>query len=94
MNHPHYALLFALSLLSPLAAQDPAAPGAEFLIEVSDTPGSGIVGRVLLLFLRYQAQLTAWIDAVVARRTPAHSNRHPGDTADLPPTGDWIYDNE
>ena len=25
---------------------------AEFLIEVSDTPGSGIVGRVLLLFLR------------------------------------------
>ncbi|MCA8920215.1 MAG: hypothetical protein KDD82_00320 [Planctomycetes bacterium] len=39
MNHPHYALLFALSLLSPLAAQDPAAPGAEFLIEVKPQVG-------------------------------------------------------
>ena len=73
-----------------------AAAGAGILVLSGPQLVAVVIGLVLvlLLFLRYQAQLTAWIDAVVARRTPAHSNRHPGDTADLPPTGDWIYDNE
>ncbi|MCB0072043.1 MAG: TVP38/TMEM64 family protein [Caldilineaceae bacterium] len=73
-----------------------AAAGAGILVLSGPQLVAVVIGLVLvlLLFLRYQAQLTAWIDAVVARRTQAHNNRHPGDAADLPPTGDWIYDNE